>query len=57
MKFNFSCWYCETYLSGIWCIKGEPALGGRELSGFREFFDREEFNGYFLNFEYFLLVI
>ena len=29
--------------------RGEPALECWKLSGFREFFDREEFNGYFSN--------
>ena len=45
-------YYKLCYLGGrIYSVKGQPALGGRKISGFRAFFDREELSGYFLNFE------
>ena len=45
-------YYCDI-VCGYKQLKGDPALGGRELIGF----DREEFNEYFLNSEDLLLVL
>ena len=38
-------------------LRGEPTLEGRKLNGFWKFFDREEFNEYFLNSQHLLLVL